>query len=421
MEYVLNELLDTLQYMCFMYIFFKDQLTFSLRKISVVGVIYAISLLTLTMMHQEDNLLITSTIAQIVLIALLSREKWYERFLSFLLLFTLPNILTLSIETIGRFLMGNKNLSGFLTDEYELVGRLITLAITIGCIFFRRRSSELIYVSNSSKGILSAVSTIFMFLLAWMTRRGTTVDEVTGILVGLTSLTIVIASVWTLIIESSRKKLERIEEMAKQYLDYMGLLEKNQIEIRRMNHDFHKHIKTLSLLSKNNEYGKLEEYLKAMGTDLGDRYIDVEYTENTLFNALVSDKMHLANEKGILINCRGILNRDIFISDYEFSVIISNLIDNAIEYVENHKEKSIEIITNHDQDSIFFSITNPLDTGETVDTKNTKKANKDAHGYGLLNVTSIVKKYHGELTLSQEDSLFTASVVLYDFKNITDR
>lgn len=413
MIYVVNELLDMLQYLCFLYIFFKEQLMFSVKRIGMISGAYLLCFMAMVLQHQEQNLIVVSTITQIILIILILGEKWYEKMLSFCLLFSLPGILVLSIEIIGRYFIGQRNLAGMLTDDYEIVGRLLTLLIASGCVFLRRRSSKAIYVSNSSKAILSGVSMLFMFLLAWMTRRGATVDDITGLLVGLTSLAIVMVAVWVLIIDSSREKLEIKGELAKQYLGYIGQLEENQNEIRRMNHDFHKHINALSLLNGNNEYEKLGEYLQTMGIDLNNRFEDVGYTENTLFNALISDKIHRAREKGIAITHKGTLEKNITISDYDLCAVVSNLIDNAMEYVEDHEEKNIAIITNQDQNSILFSVTNPVAIGQIIDTGKTSKANKEIHGFGLRNVRHIVQKYRGELMLSQKKNFFTASVIIY--------
>ena len=83
MIYAVNGLMDMLQYICFLYIFFKEQLMFSTKIVGIITGVYVLCLTIMLLLHQEQNLLVVSTIMEILLTVLFLKERWYEKILSF--------------------------------------------------------------------------------------------------------------------------------------------------------------------------------------------------------------------------------------------------------------------------------------------------------------------------------------------------
>ena len=42
----------------------------------------------------------------------------------------------------------------------------------------------------------------------------------------------------------------------------------------------------------------------------------------------------------------------------------------------------------------------------------TSKTDAENHGYGLRSIRSIVEKYHGTMTVSSEDEIFTLNILI---------
>lgn len=95
--------------------------------------------------------------------------------------------------------------------------------------------------------------------------------------------------------------------------------------------------------------------------------------------------------------------------------IISNLLNNAIEACEKIQEdkRIIEFKIAGYNSQIFISVCNSYDMESIINQKQkfiTTKEDKLNHGIGLENVRRTVKKYDGDMRISQEN----ASIVIQD-------
>ena len=93
--------------------------------------------------------------------------------------------------------------------------------------------------------------------------------------------------------------------------------------------------------------------------------------------------------------------------------IISNLLNNVIEACEKIQEDKriieFEIVGYNSQ--IFISVCNSYDMESIINQKQkfiTTKEDKLNHGIGLENVRRTVKKYDGDMRISQENERFIA-------------
>ena len=104
--------------------------------------------------------------------------------------------------------------------------------------------------------------------------------------------------------------------------------------------------------------------------------------------------------------------------------IISNLLNNAIEACEKIQEDKriieFEIVGYNSQ--IFISVCNSYDMESIINQKQkfiTTKEDKLNHGIVLENVRRTVKKYDGDMRISQENERFIVSINILYKKVIT--
>ena len=97
--------------------------------------------------------------------------------------------------------------------------------------------------------------------------------------------------------------------------------------------------------------------------------------------------------------------------------LVSNILDNAIEseLKEEDRERRIinlRIVRNHDM--ILLDAENycryPVDVRDNM--IETTKSDKNNHGLGMRGIDYVVKKYGGDMMLSQNDNIFRVSIVL---------
>lgn len=409
---ILNEVMDTLRFFLLLYVLFAEKLEWNRKRLILIVGTYAVVFTVLVSLGMEGQLYILGTLTQIGMAALLLKEKWYEKILSFLLLFSLPGVLEISLEVIYKYTVGVEPFEGPLEISYGTIGRFLSLLLVVLTVYIRSKIKAEIYISNTSRLLLSVITFSFLFTLIWITDGKNRIDHVSSLLLSICADVVVLIGIWILIIDSSRRKLRINAERAKQYLSYIEQLEAGHEEIRKIYHDLKRHLNALNHFATENDIDGIKGYLKSIGIELSENYEDAQYTENRLFNAILADKKKMAEELDITIQFEGVLHCESSVNDYDLTIVVSNLLDNAIEYVSQNGFKKIEVGVFQDENSIVIRVANPIKSDEEVQIGKSSKKHPELHGYGLMNVKRVAEKYSGMLELIVEDGTFTAKVLL---------
>ena len=185
-------------------------------------------------------------------------------------------------------------------------------------------------------------------------------------------------------------------------------------QVRGWRHDYRNHIQTLMQLMNEKQYDEVSAYLKNLGTDLNN--VDtVMKTGNIMADAILNSKISLAKANNIDVNATASIPVELKITDIDLCVIIGNLLDNAIEASVKlpESERIIRIYIEMKKNALYMSFTNLTATKKMEKQNGVYKSTKDgSHGFGLLRVDSIVKKYGGYITRASEDGAFTTEILL---------
>lgn len=410
---ILNELMDTLRFFLLLCVLFAEKLEWNRKRLPLIAAAYTAVVAALVCFGMEGYLYILGTLAQIAMVVLLLKEEWYEKLLSFLLLFSLPGVLEISLEVIYKYTVGVEPFEGPLEISYGTIGRFLSLVLVALAVYIRNKTKTEIYISNTSKLLLSVITFSFLLTLIWITDGKNRIDHVGSLLLSICEVVVVLIGIWILIIDSSRRKQRVNAERAKQYLSYIEQLEAGHEEIRKIHHDLKRHLNALNYFAKENDIDGIKDYLKSIGVDdLSENFEDAQYTENRLFNVILADKKKKAKKLDIMIQFEGVLHCESSVSDYDLTIVVSNLLDNAIEYVSQNDFKEIAFGVFQDQNSTVIRVANPIRSGEEVRIGKSSKGHPELHGYGLMNVKRVAEKYNGMLELNIEDKTFTAKVLM---------
>lgn len=171
-------------------------------------------------------------------------------------------------------------------------------------------------------------------------------------------------------------------------------------------HDFRSHINVLSRLSKEQNYTELQNYLALISSQQSDRLLLVN-TCHPILNALFNTKASEAESYGIDI-CFNVNDLSKIPFDaVDMVVLLSNLIDNAIEACQKYQGERIIQITALSDKAFLFSIRNTtLPVKIFNNTIATTKSTPEMHGFGLSNIKYILDKYNGDYTMFYENGWF---------------
>lgn len=207
------------------------------------------------------------------------------------------------------------------------------------------------------------------------------------------------------------EKLSNEQNQARQY--QYSILQESIIQVQRLRHDMKNHVQSLAGIMEDGRIPDAVAYLQEM---LNFVKTEKEFvsTGNADIDSIINYKLSKALESDIYVKTLISVPADIQIKPFDLNVILSNLIDNAIEATEKCAEKRIEIIMRAEKDMLYIAVENTYQE-EPVRSGNqflTVKKDKYNHGFGIQNVQSVVEKYNGEISFHYIDGIYRATLFI---------
>lgn len=191
-------------------------------------------------------------------------------------------------------------------------------------------------------------------------------------------------------LSENEAKLEELEK-EKQFYDinstYLDVLQHQNDELQMLFHDTKHHY--LSLAGMNN-IEEVKRYLSQISDEF-DEVNNVSSSNNKLLDIILNKYAVICKKNNIQFTCEVRTANLDYIDDSELTIILNNLLDNAVESAENSEEKVVELSIRHINSMDLLSVINSCDTPPQQEGKRllTSKANKSSHGFG----TRIISKH----------------------------
>jgi len=181
---------------------------------------------------------------------------------------------------------------------------------------------------------------------------------------------------------------------------------------RKMTHEFRGYLFTLSdLLAKGNT-AAAQSYLDELKVRQTERILLVN-THNPIIDAIFNQKGYAAKEQDIDLHFEINDLSEMSIPSVDLTVVMSNLLDNAIEACEKlekqERRMAVKAIYNKSDNppTLFFSVENASKSVEIFgDHIPTTKPEPELHGFGLPNVMDILHKYGVFYLMDYKDGSF---------------
>lgn len=211
-----------------------------------------------------------------------------------------------------------------------------------------------------------------------------------------------------------------VERRVAQYQS--GMLEKHMEEVQHMyrqtrgwRHDLRSHVQTMKAHLFLKEYDKLEDFLNELDMDL-ETVDTIVKTGNIMVDAVLNSKLSLARDKHIQVEAKAVVPPRLQVSELDLSVILGNLLDNAMEAclkIEDESRRFLRVYIDVLKGQLYLYVINstkdcPRRAGRLYQT--TKDS--QGHGLGLMRVDKVVEKYHGFLDRQNEEGVFATEVML---------
>lgn len=218
--------------------------------------------------------------------------------------------------------------------------------------------------------------------------------------------------------ENLNTKIEN-EKINEQYklnaFKLQSLLEKEQYfeELQKYKHDIKNNLLTLLYLYENEEYITAKNYLEKLVGKLDYTKECLQLSDHLIINAILNDKIRKNTHIKFKVSCK--CSDSLFIEDVDLNMLLSNVLDNAIEYLNSHNmvDKYIDVNIIEHQNILIVSVKNPTYKSFKYDSNmGTTKKDKLNHGYGLSIVKNIVNHYDGNVEFESSNNTFSVNILL---------
>lgn len=213
-------------------------------------------------------------------------------------------------------------------------------------------------------------------------------------------------------IRVDRLLLERVKNETGMY----RTISENYDKQRKREHEFQNQLAFIAALARENRVDEISRYLK----EYNDKIllnIDLIDTNNVIVNAILNSKYQEAREKGIVFVVKVNDLSGLIIKDEDIVLILSNLLNNAIEANENCEEAVIKLKFVQEGHQIIISVTNTF-TKKPLIIENkfvtTKTEDTDMHGIGLENIRETVEKYNGSCVIKHDVNRFKVAILIHN-------
>ena len=242
--------------------------------------------------------------------------------------------------------------------------------------------------------------------------------QIYGVFAVMACCTLVVVTLMQIVVLSQNAYIKKSNDMYKEHMalqkqHYEHMLLQYE-ELRKFRHDVKNHMLALNSMCTSEDNSQIKKYLSQLTNEVSSKK-PVEYTGNRELDAVIAPFVLEAESKNIKVQFKGRVSDNVAIDMFDMCTIISNLLNNAIEACEKIQEdkRIIEFEIAGYNSQIFISVCNSYDMESIINQKQkfiTTKEDKLNHGIGLENVRRTVKKYDGDMRISQENERFIVSI-----------
>lgn len=212
----------------------------------------------------------------------------------------------------------------------------------------------------------------------------------------------------------SQTYLKRYVEREFMYKEY----ENKKIEDLKTNeHDLYSKIQSLYSIANNCKDAECKVELKKWLSRIDNKKVNISRIgSNTVIASLLYDKQQAASYVGVRLEYSLDKNMEYNIQEHDLDRMLSNLLDNAIEYTAGLNAYRYKKVVKVETNKTTIIISNPVDGNIT--SQDLDQIKSDSHystkghdrGYGLISVKALAAKNGLIFDIDIDDNIFTAAI-----------
>lgn len=184
-------------------------------------------------------------------------------------------------------------------------------------------------------------------------------------------------------------------------------------EMKMLRHDVKHYLSATAELISDGNPEKAKSYIESVINEKINPAVVGVNTGSTVIDAVINRRLELCAEKDIEMRCL-IDTQFVSENDVDVSILLSNLLDNAIEGGSNTELPQIELIVKKKKSLTYITVKNSIASSVLDENPSlkTSKNDKSAHGYGIRSIKNIAEKYNGSVDFLENNGYFITEIWL---------
>ena len=199
------------------------------------------------------------------------------------------------------------------------------------------------------------------------------------------------------------KHLSTVEKDYKRAWEMAEEIKKIQQQSKILKHDMKNHTMVIMLYLDEGRIEDARQYTSNLLDKLNKMYTYIN-VGNSLMNYILNSKLSAAKEKGVEIKAQ-IENLGFeYMESMDFSSVLNNMLDNAIEGCVNCNIKKLEVSISRKSGFDSIMIKNTIDKSVLESNPELFSSKKESgHGLGIIQIKKIAEKYNGMVDIYEEE------------------
>ncbi|WP_325199722.1 sensor histidine kinase [Oscillibacter sp.] len=219
-----------------------------------------------------------------------------------------------------------------------------------------------------------------------------------------------LALLYAILVLEDHERLEQADKLASLRESYYQGLRREERQLRTLRHDLRNHLTALRGLVELGEDKKALQYMDQLADSPALRG-GKRLCENDAANAVLSAKAEAMGRSGLTADISATLPKSLPLGDADLCALLGNALDNAMEAAERAEDKTVLLRCRAEKGLFMLRVENAY-TGELSPDLATTKADKAAHGFGLVGMREIAERLGGSLEVRAVGGRFQLIVSL---------
>lgn len=213
---------------------------------------------------------------------------------------------------------------------------------------------------------------------------------------------------------SVERELAISELMAEAQGRQYSILQEQMETDRRRRHDFRHSLLVILQYAKDGNSDKIQEYIEQYIEETPLHKVHM-FCENVIINTVLNYFANLAEKENIRTDFKACVPQEMTLTETEVSVLVGNLLENALEACRRQTEGERYIRARFDKrekQMLLISVQNSY-SGEIIKENGRYFSSKrNEFGIGLSSISYIVEQYNGVMKVQYSNGSFTVNLLI---------